>query len=58
MPLKKSILYPKYFFTGHFGVVYKAFYTNDNQQTKVAIKTLKGNYIIIGANRNVIILCT
>ena len=56
MPLKKSILYPKYFFTGHFGVVYKAFYTNDNKQTEVAIKTLKGNCIIIEGNINVI--CT
>ena len=32
------------FTTGNFGVVYKAYYTREGVQTKVAIKTLKGDY--------------
>ena len=33
-----------FFITGNFGVVYKAYYTREGVQTKVAIKTLKGDY--------------
>ena len=32
-----------FFTTGNFGVVYKAYYTREGVQTKVAIKTLKGD---------------
>ena len=31
------------FTTGNFGVVYEAYYTKESIQTKVAIKTLKGD---------------
>ena len=30
--------------TGNFGVVYKAWYSHEDTQTKVAIKTIKGEY--------------
>ena len=32
------------FITGNFGVVYKALYAKENTETKVAVKTLKGDY--------------
>ena len=34
----------RYFTTGNFGVVHEAYYTREDVQTKVAIKTLKGDY--------------
>ena len=42
------ILFVSWFFTaGNFGVVYKAWYTQESVQTKVAIKTLKGDLRIV-----------
>ena len=35
------------FTVGNFGIVYKAWYTQENTHTKVAIKTLKGNLLYI-----------
>ena len=33
-----------FFTTGNFGVVYEAYYIKEDSETKVAIKTLQGDY--------------
>ena len=38
------MLHLENFTAGNFGVVYKAYYTREGIQTKVAIKTLKGDH--------------
>ena len=38
-----KLLHLNFLSTGNFGIVHEAWHTKGNTQTKVAIKTLKGN---------------